>query len=291
MSTRFPNSIEADIQANAGSIGTTEIASNAITTAKITDANVTYAKIQNISASGVLLGRKTAGTGVTEEITPAGDVTLSGSTFTIANDAVTTAKVINDAVTYAKIQNVSATNRLLGRSTAGAGDVEEITVAGDISQSGSTFTIAAGAVTNAKTADTTGAAGLALRKSAIVVYDFAVDGGSAGVIALTGAPTIPDNAVVWVESYEVVTTLTSAGDTATVTLTMPTDGDLMTAIAINDASNPWDAGAYVMGTKALVAANETPKKLTAARVPTITVGVQNLTAGKIVFQLAYWVSV
>jgi hypothetical protein len=38
-----------------------------------------------------------------------------------------TAGLVNDAVTYAKIQNVSATDRLLGRSTAGAGDVEEIT--------------------------------------------------------------------------------------------------------------------------------------------------------------------
>lgn len=34
--------------------------------------------------------------------------------------------IANDAVTYAKIQNVSATDRLLGRSTSGAGDVEEI---------------------------------------------------------------------------------------------------------------------------------------------------------------------
>jgi len=38
-----------------------------------------------------------------------------------------TAGLVNDAVTYAKIQDVSATDRLLGRSTAGAGDVEEIT--------------------------------------------------------------------------------------------------------------------------------------------------------------------
>jgi hypothetical protein len=47
-----------------------------------------------------------------------GDITVSasGATWTIDNDAVT----------YAKIQNVSATDRLLGRSTAGAGDVEEI---------------------------------------------------------------------------------------------------------------------------------------------------------------------
>lgn len=47
-----------------------------------------------------------------------GDITVSssGSVWTIDNDAVT----------YAKIQNVSATDRLLGRSTAGAGDIEEI---------------------------------------------------------------------------------------------------------------------------------------------------------------------
>ncbi len=48
-----------------------------------------------------------------------GDVTASGSGTTITVD--------NDAITYAKIQNVSATDKLLGRSTAGAGDVEEIT--------------------------------------------------------------------------------------------------------------------------------------------------------------------
>ena len=47
-----------------------------------------------------------------------GDITVSnsGDTFTIDDDAVT----------YAKIQNVSATNRLLGRDSSGAGDIEEI---------------------------------------------------------------------------------------------------------------------------------------------------------------------
>jgi hypothetical protein len=39
---------------------------------------------------------------------------------------IATADVDADAITYAKIQNVSATDKLLGRSTAGAGDVEEI---------------------------------------------------------------------------------------------------------------------------------------------------------------------
>ena len=37
-----------------------------------------------------------------------------------------TTGLVDDAVTYAKLQNVSATDRVLGRSTAGAGDVEEI---------------------------------------------------------------------------------------------------------------------------------------------------------------------
>ena len=40
---------------------------------------------------------------------------------------VVTGGIANSAVTYAKIQNVSATDKLLGRSTAGAGVVEEIT--------------------------------------------------------------------------------------------------------------------------------------------------------------------
>lgn len=41
--------------------------------------------------------------------------------------SVGTTNITNSAVTYAKIQNVSATDRILGRSSAGAGAVEEIT--------------------------------------------------------------------------------------------------------------------------------------------------------------------
>lgn len=48
------------------------------------------------------------------------------TTIKIADLNVTTGKVADDAITYAKIQNVSATDKLLGRATALAGDIEEI---------------------------------------------------------------------------------------------------------------------------------------------------------------------
>lgn len=59
------------------------------------------------------------GAGVTDG--DKGDITVSGSGATWTVDA--------DAITYAKIQNVSQTNVILGRDSAGAGNIEEITPA------------------------------------------------------------------------------------------------------------------------------------------------------------------
>ena len=49
-----------------------------------------------------------------------------GGDATVADDAISTSKIQDDAVTFAKIQNVSATNRILGRDSSGAGVIEEI---------------------------------------------------------------------------------------------------------------------------------------------------------------------
>ena len=52
------------------------------------------------------------------------DVTDSGDLAAL--DTVDTTEIDDDAVTYAKIQDVTATDRILGRDTAGAGIVEEL---------------------------------------------------------------------------------------------------------------------------------------------------------------------
>jgi len=53
--------------------------------------------------------------------------------------------VANDAVTYAKMQNVSAASRLLGRgSAAGSGDAEEITLGTGLTMTGITISSSGG---------------------------------------------------------------------------------------------------------------------------------------------------
>jgi len=56
-----------------------------------------------------------------QAITLSGDVTGTGTTGI-------TATIANQAVSYAKIQNVSVTSRILGRRSAGAGSIEEMTL-------------------------------------------------------------------------------------------------------------------------------------------------------------------
>jgi hypothetical protein len=101
---------------------------------------VSLAKQANVATATVFY-RKTAGTGAPEVQTLSTlktDLGLTGTnsgdqTITLTNDVTGSGTgtfattIANDAVTYAKMQNVSATDRLLGRQSAGAGDVEEIT--------------------------------------------------------------------------------------------------------------------------------------------------------------------
>jgi len=153
------NVVEANLSLGSmgGSIGTSQITNDA----------VTYAKIQNVSATDKVLGRSSSGAGDVEEIacTSAGralldDADASAQRTTLGlgslatKSTIATGDIDNDAVTYAKIQNVSATDRLLGRDTAGAGDVEELTVGGGVE-----FTGSGGIQRSALTGDVTAPAG------------------------------------------------------------------------------------------------------------------------------------
>lgn len=68
-----------------------------------------------------------------------GDITVAGAVWTIDANVVSTGKIADDAVTFAKVQNI-ATTRILGRTTASSGNVEELTV-------GAGLTLAAGSLT------------------------------------------------------------------------------------------------------------------------------------------------
>ncbi len=98
--------------------------------------NLTLSNNTN-SSTRLIVSSTTASTNSTSgSATFAGGVGISGALYvggtingTLANDIVTTDSINNDAVTYAKIQNVSATNKILGRDSDGAGVIEEISPA------------------------------------------------------------------------------------------------------------------------------------------------------------------
>jgi hypothetical protein len=108
--------------------------------ATIANNSVSLAKMADI-ATASFFGRNTAGTGDPEVLsisTAKSMLNLTGTnggdqTITLTGDVTGSgggsfaATIANDAVSYAKLQNISATNRLLGRITSGAGDAEELT--------------------------------------------------------------------------------------------------------------------------------------------------------------------
>lgn len=113
-----------------------ELRDGSIGTARLADEAVTYAKIQHMTTDR-LLGRDTASTGDVEELTVGGGLEFTGSggiqRAALTGDVTASAgsgttTIANDAVTYAKIQNVTAA-RLLGRYSASSGDMEELDVA------------------------------------------------------------------------------------------------------------------------------------------------------------------
>ncbi len=225
------SALTGDVVASAGS-GTTTIQNDA----------VTFAKIQNITSARIL-GRTTAGSGDAEELSAGTGISISGGqistsitayTDEMAQDAVgaaladtstidltyddatpaITASVIDDSVTYVKIQNISATDRLLGRATAGAGDIEEITLTAagraliddaDAAAQRTTLGLVIGTNVQAFDADLSALAGI----------------GSNGILVHTGAGTAAARTIVGTANR--VTVADGDGTTANPTLDIGTD--------------------------------------------------------------------
>ena len=163
------SALTGDVTASAGSNATT-IANNAVTTVKILDAAVTYAKIQDVSAASKLLGRGDSGSGDVQEITLGTNLSMSGTTINASGSSIpdgdkgdiTTSSggsvwtIDNDAVTFAKMQNSSAASVLVGRGSAsGAGDFQEITLGSNLSMSGTTLSASGGGISDGDKGDIT----------------------------------------------------------------------------------------------------------------------------------------
>ena len=134
----------------------------------------------------------------TTSITPSGGVSDGDKGDITVASSGTSWTIDADAVTYAKMQNVSATDKLLGRSTAGSGNVEEITctAAGralldDADSAAQRTTLGLGtSATLASDTDVTLAANsdarLATQKAVKAYIDGVVTGGAAGVMIFKG---------------------------------------------------------------------------------------------------------
>jgi len=98
-----------------------KLAANAVATVNITDGNVTAAKLASGSVTLAKLSLSSgelSGTLITASSIPSGSY---------ASGSIPTAAIADNAVTFAKIQQV-ASGVLLGRASAGSGNIEEITL-------------------------------------------------------------------------------------------------------------------------------------------------------------------
>ena len=106
------------------------VASN-IVAAQLVDAQIATGTISNAShadmAANTVKVNATASSAVPTDLAIGTNTVLGRVAGNIVAATVVTGQIADDAVTYAKMQNVSATNRFLGRITAGAGDEEELT--------------------------------------------------------------------------------------------------------------------------------------------------------------------
>jgi hypothetical protein len=220
------------LSTGTGNVSTTMLASNAVTTAKITDANVTTAKI----ADSAITSAKIADLGVAT-----GDIADSAiTTAKIANANVTTAKIEESAVTNSRIAADAVTADKIANDAVGTTEIANLAV--------TTGKIADSAITSAKIADGTIVAGdiadgavtsAKILDGTIVAGDLA-DGAVTSAKILDGTIVNADiNSAAEIDKTKISGTAVTVADTGTVTSAMIADGAI-----VNDDINSAAAIAY-----------------------------------------------
>lgn len=233
------------------------------------------------------------GDGVAAPVNMSGDATLAANgAVTIAAKAVTLAKTADLA--QGSIYTGQAGNRpaALNAKTSGqilvgnGTDLVSVAVSGDATlEANGALTIAAGAVEESMISSYA-VDGLHTKRIARATYDFDANGGEVGDIGL--GVSLPDNAIITRSWYTVLSSLTSANSTATVALSIPTDDAVEIAAATALSDDNYAAGHHD-GIQTGTAANFS-EQTTAAGELTLTIGVQKLTAGKLILFCEYVVT-
>ena len=157
------------LSTGTGNVSTTMLASNAVTTAKITDANVTTAKIADSAITSAKIADLTIATGdIADSAITSGKIAtgavgttkiddLSVTEGKLAPNAVTTAKISDSNVTTAKIADLNVTTGKIADSAITSAKIADgaITSAKILDGTIATGDLADGAVTSAKIADGT----------------------------------------------------------------------------------------------------------------------------------------
>ena len=273
-----PTAVSLSGDATLSNAGALTIGNSAVTTSKIADANVTLAKLSNLTATNIIVGDAT---NRPVAVAMSGDATLSNAgALTIGNSAVNTSKLADGAITAVKIA---------------AGAVETAKLA---DSSVTATQIAANAVTTAKIAD----ANVTLAKlenvtsANIIVGDatnrpvsVALSGDA--TLSNAGALTIANSAVTTAKHADSSVTTVKIAD-ANVTLAKLSNltatniivGDATNrpaAVAMSGDATLSNAGALTIANSAVTTAKLAANAVTAAKIAAGTITATELAAGSI----------
>lgn len=106
-------------------------------TLSVADGSLTLSKFSAITGNR-LIGNGSSVSAYPAELSST-DLAFTASTVNVATGAITETKLGARAATFAKVQAIS-TGKLLGRTTASSGDIEELTVGSGLTLSGGTLT-------------------------------------------------------------------------------------------------------------------------------------------------------